>query len=131
LNRARRRLVDGTAARYLRSIDPGRLRDLDDVLQEVGGWDAVEDRGGGTFYLRRKPFLHFHAGHDTRRADVRSADGWVQVDLPEPSTAAVRRQLLTVLREEYVLRTAGSSAARTRPPDRPARSAKPARPGSL
>ena len=45
---------------------------------------SVEDRGGGTFYLRRRPFLHFHAGRQSRRADVRAADGWVEIDLPEP-----------------------------------------------
>jgi hypothetical protein len=82
-------------------IDPDRLGDLEDVLAEVRSWTGVDDRGGGTFYLRRKPFLHFHAGHDSRRADVRRADGWTQIDLPEPAPAAVRRRLIAVLRAEY------------------------------
>jgi hypothetical protein len=82
-------------------IDPARLRDLVDVLGEVGSWNGVEDRGGGTLYLRGKPFLHFHAGRDSRRADVRRAEGWVEIDLPEPVPARTRRHLLTVLRAEY------------------------------
>jgi hypothetical protein len=80
------------------------------VLREVGGWDGIEDRGGGTFYLRRKPFLHFHAGSASRRADVRRADGWEQIELPEPVPAVVRRRLLAVLRDEYATRGGGRPA---------------------
>ena len=82
-------------------IDPARLADLDDVLREVRSWNGIEDRGGGTFYLYRKPFLHFHAGRDHRRADVRGPEGWIQVELPEPAPAAARRRLVAVLRAEY------------------------------
>ncbi len=82
-------------------IDPVRLADLEEVLDEVRSWSGIDDRGGGTFYLRKKPFLHFHAGHDSRRADVRRADGWVQIDLPEPAPAGVRRRFQAVLRAEY------------------------------
>jgi hypothetical protein len=85
-------------------IDPARLGDLEDVLGEVRCWTGVDDRGGGTFYLHRKPFLHFHAGRDSRRADVRRAEGWVQVDLPEPAPVVVRRHLLAVLRAEHAER---------------------------
>jgi hypothetical protein len=77
------------------------LNDLADVLAEVRAWDDVEDRGGGTFYLRHRPFLHFHAGRDCRRADVRGANGWVKIDLPEPATAKDRRRLLAALRAEH------------------------------
>lgn len=85
-------------------IDPARLRDLEPVLAEVRSWTGVDDRGGGTFYLHRKPFLHFHAGHDTRRADVRRADGWVEIDLPEPAPARTRQHFLAVLRAERASR---------------------------
>jgi hypothetical protein len=81
-------------------IDPSRLADLDDVLGEVRSWAGVDDRGGGTFYLRRKPFLHFHAGRHSRRADVRGADGWIEIDLPEPMPEGTREYLLSVLRAE-------------------------------
>ena len=82
-------------------VDPSRLDDLRDVLQEVRSWPGVEDRGGGTFYVRRKPFLHFHAGRDSRRADIRRPDGWVEFDLPEPAPPATRKRLLAVLRAEH------------------------------
>jgi hypothetical protein len=32
---------------------------------------------------------------------VRRAEGWVEIDLPEPVPARTRRHLLTVLRAEY------------------------------
>jgi hypothetical protein len=80
------------------------------VLREVGAWDGIEDRGGGTFYLRRKPFLHFHAGSASRRADVRRTDGWEQIEVPEPAPAVVSRRLLAVLRHEYATRTGGRPA---------------------
>jgi hypothetical protein len=85
-------------------IDDLRLADVDDVLAEVRSWSGIEDRGGGTFYLRRKPFLHFHAGADSRRADVRTAKGWVEVDLPEPANSEVKQRLLATLTVEKAKR---------------------------
>ena len=87
-------------------IDTDRLGDLEDVLAEVRSWEGIEDRGGATFYLRRKPYLHFHAGRDSRRADVRRFEGWVEFDLPEPLPAGVKRSFLALLRDEYADREA-------------------------
>jgi hypothetical protein len=85
----------------LSRIDPRRLDDLAEVLSEVRSWGGIEDRGRGTFYLRRKPYLHFHVGRDSRRADVRRSEGWVQFELPEPLGSDVKRVFLGLLREEY------------------------------
>jgi hypothetical protein len=82
-------------------VEPARLSDLEDVLDEVRSWTGVDDRGGGTFYVHRKPFLHFHAGRDSRRADLRRADGWLEIDLPEPLSSGHKRRLLATLRAEY------------------------------
>jgi hypothetical protein len=73
---------------------------LEEVLTQVRSWEGVDDRGGGTFYLRRKPFLHFHVGRDSRRADVRRAEGWVEIDLPEPAPPTTRQLLLELLQDE-------------------------------
>jgi hypothetical protein len=81
-------------------VDPSRLADLEDALNEVRSWPGVDDRGGGTFYLHRKPFLHFHAGQQGRRADVHGSDGWLEIELPEPLPDASRERFLSVLRTE-------------------------------
>jgi hypothetical protein len=85
-------------------VDPARLADLEEVLGEVRSWPGVDDRGGGTFYLYRKPFLHFHAGRDRRRADIRGAAGWIEIDLPEPLPPSARRRLMAQLRAEHANR---------------------------
>jgi hypothetical protein len=85
-------------------VEPARLADLEDLLGEVRTWPGIEDRGGGTMYLHRHPFLHFHAGRSSRRADVRGLHGWVEVDLPEPVPARVKDSFLSVLRDRYASR---------------------------
>jgi hypothetical protein len=82
-------------------VEPARLADLEDVLGEVRSWSRVQDRGGGTLYVGRKPLLHFHLSHQGRRADVRGADGWLRIELPEPAPAPLKRRLLRVVRAAY------------------------------
>jgi hypothetical protein len=45
--------------------------------------------------------LHFHVSQHGRRADVRQANGWVQIELPEPAPAPLKRRLLRILRAEH------------------------------
>lgn len=78
-----------------------RLDDLEELLGQVRSWEGVEDRGGGTFYLKHRPYLHFHIGQGSRRADIRRVEGWVQFDLPEPLPLAAKRRFLALLKDEY------------------------------
>jgi hypothetical protein len=93
-------------------LNTARLDDIADVLEEVRSWTGIEDRGGGTFYLRRRPFVHFHVGHDSRRADLKRVEGWLQIDLPEPASSQVRRRFLALLREEYEERVFSTSSTK-------------------
>lgn len=86
---------------HLSRVDTARLLDIEDALDTVRSWEGVEDHGGGIMYLRRKPYLHFHIGQDSRRADVRRRDGWVQFDLPEPAPLPRKQQFLALLRDGY------------------------------
>lgn len=80
--------------------DLSLLADLAPLLDEVRKWPAVEERSPGTFYCRKQPYLHFHCNAERRRADVRTADGWVQVDLDDSEQG----YLLQVLRAEHQAR---------------------------
>lgn len=77
------------------------LVDLTDLLAEVRTWDGVIEKSPAVFYLRRQPFLHFHLVDGRRRADVKTASGWTQLDLPRPISTARRRALLSALRREH------------------------------
>ena len=85
---------------------PELLEDLADVLAEVRGWAGVVEKHRGVFYLRRQPFLHFHlVGGERRRADVKGSAGWLQLDLPRPASATMRRAFLRALRARYQEKT--------------------------
>ena len=73
--------------------DLSQLADLAPLLDEIRTWPAIEERSPGTFYCRKRPFLHFHCNADRRRADVRTDDGWVEVDLDDPERDRLRQVL--------------------------------------
>ena len=81
------------------------LDDLDGLLAQVRAWEGVTEKGPAVFYLRRQPFLHFHLVEgNRRRADVKTATGWTQLEVPRPISAARRRTLLNALRREHAAR---------------------------
>ena len=81
------------------------LDDLAPVLSRVRAWDGVSETTPAVFYLRRQPFLHFHLVEGgRRRADIKTATGWTQLELPRPLSAARRRALLGALERERAAR---------------------------
>jgi hypothetical protein len=81
---------------------PELLDDLADLLAEVRTWPGVVEKTPGVFYLRRQPFLHFHLVEGgRRRGDVKGRNGWVQLDLPRPISAARRRAFRRELKQRY------------------------------
>jgi hypothetical protein len=75
------------------------LDDLAGLFDEVRTWDGVVETKPGIFYVRRRPFLHFHLVEGgRRRADVKTRAGWRPHDLPRPLSAARRRAFLRELR---------------------------------
>jgi hypothetical protein len=78
------------------------LQDVADVIAEVRAWDGIVEKKPAVLYLRRQPFLHFHLIEGARRrADIKSAAGWIQVELPQPLSATRRRQFMRELRRRY------------------------------
>lgn len=83
-------------------IPPELLDDVADVIALVRTWEGVVEKKPAVFYLRRRPFLHFHLVEGVRRrADVKGRDGWREFDLPRPLPAAKRRGFLRELRARY------------------------------
>ena len=81
---------------------PELLADLADLLSEVRAWAGVIEKSPGVFYVRRRPFLHFHRLEGSRRrADIKGHADWLSVDLPRPLPATTRRALLRALRTRY------------------------------
>ena len=111
---------------------PALLDDLADVFAHVRTWPGVIEKSPGVFYAHNQPFLHFHllAG-GRRRADVKGRTNWVQLDLPRPVTAMMRRDLFRELRMRYGEKAENKSAVRRRSPNHtPQRTgARDARPG--
>jgi hypothetical protein len=52
------------------------LRDLEDVLSAIRTWQGISEPTAGIFYLRRKPFLHFHTKDGLRWADAKVGELW-------------------------------------------------------
>ena len=100
---------------------PALLDDVADLIAEVRGWPDVVEKSPAVLYVRRQPFLHFHLFDGVRRrADIRAASGWIQIDLPRPVPQTTRRRLLRELRFRYrekltpaPARTAGRRAPAT------------------
>jgi hypothetical protein len=81
---------------------PELLDDVADVMAEVRTWAGVVEKKPAVFYLRHRPFLHFHLLRGgRRRADVKGATDWLQLDLPRPLPDRARRALLRALRDRY------------------------------
>lgn len=91
-----------------------RLADLTDVLDEIRGWPGIREQSRGVFYVKRKPFLHFHVNADGRRwADARIGADWgPEIDVPEPASERAAKRFLREVRRRY-LATAGGLQARS------------------
>jgi hypothetical protein len=57
--------------------------DLGDILDGLRRLPELDEVKPGLFYVKRRPFLHFHESATARRADVRSGNDWGDpIELP-------------------------------------------------
>jgi len=78
--------------RHLKDDDLDRLEPL---LQQLRAVDGLRERRRGTFIVKSRPFLHFHAHGDEFFADVRLADDFERFPA---TTTTQQRALVTAIR---------------------------------
>ena len=94
------------------------LRDLEEVLAAVRTWPGISEPTKGVFYLRRKPFLHFHVKDGARWADAKIGESWGS-EIPIPLNCGQRAKA-KFLREVRIRYGAGADG-RTKECEQPGR----------
>lgn len=88
---------------------PDQLKDLQTTLDEIRNWVGIKETAANIFYLKSKPFLHFHDKDGRRWADVRDGGTWgKQLDVPFESSATQRCAFLEEVRRRYQDLTKGN-----------------------
>ncbi len=61
-----------------------------DLLDALRSLDGLVEKGktAGHFYVRSRPFLHFHGSDDERCADLRRAEDWERIPAATPEDRA-------------------------------------------
>ena len=78
------------------------LDDLAPVLAVVRRWPWIQERTLGVCYIKRTPFLHFHALRSGRVADARDGRDWGErIPLDHPISRTRQRAVLRELRRRY------------------------------
>ena len=86
------------------------LADLEDVLETVRSWADIREKSPGVFYVKAKPFLHFHLNKAGERwADVRGSGDWEKVDVAKPASARARAALTREAARHHGVLTAKKS----------------------
>jgi hypothetical protein len=76
-------------------IQPEVIADLSNVLDEIRNIPGMKEKSFAVFYLKSKPFLHFHEKDGSRWADVKTKAGsWKKVIIPFGASAADKKIFL-------------------------------------
>ena len=74
----------------MRHVKDDDLDRLEPLLEQLRAIDGLRERKRGTFVLKSRSFLHFHAHGDEFFADVRLADDFERL----PATTATEQRAL-------------------------------------
>lgn len=81
---------------------PDKLKDLQDVIDQIRSWGNIKEKSPNIFYLKSKPFLHFHDKDGQRWADVRDGETWgKELVIPFNSTLTQRSAFLKEVKRRY------------------------------
>lgn len=80
---------------------PDKVKDLEKELSTIAKFENMNRKSEATFYVKSKPFLHFHEKDDRRWADVKTATGWKEVPIPFGAKASERASFLKTVSKLY------------------------------
>jgi len=79
-----------------------QLADIQAMLAEIRKWPEIREVKPGIFYLKRKPFLHFHLKDGERWADARCGKDWGPcIRISINASAEERRRFLSAVTRCY------------------------------
>ena len=91
------------------------LQDLEDVLAAIRKLPGISEPTAGTFYFRRKPFLHFHTKDGMRWADAKVGDSWgSEIQIPLNCAQREKTRFLREIRSRYEACSSASIPGRGR-----------------
>jgi hypothetical protein len=90
------------------------LRGIADVLAAIRAFPDIQETRPGIFYVRRRPFLHFHVRGDARWADAKIGTVWgPEIPLPFDARARTKAAFVREVRARYeACATTGTKSAR-------------------
>ena len=78
---------------------PEDLKDLSTELAEVRKLAGIRENSPNVFYIKSKPFLHFHVRDGVRWADVKTIEGgWARLDIDFEASASMRVKFVKSVR---------------------------------
>ena len=80
----------------MKHVSPAMLEQLEGLLRELRALGVLQERSRGVFYLRSKPFLHFHEDPSGLYADVKLGQVFERYPV---SSSVQRRALLLAVRQ--------------------------------
>lgn len=79
-----------------------KLSDLKDILKIIRKWPKIKEPKPGIFYIKSKPFLHFHDKDEKRWVDMRKGIHWgPSVEIPFNPSDSKKRKFLKKVEEYY------------------------------
>jgi hypothetical protein len=82
----------------MKHASPRSLSALSEVLTSLSTFNLLRERSSGVYYIKSKPFLHFHEDPGGLFADVRRGDKWERLPVNDDR----QRRLLLQLVADHV-----------------------------
>ncbi len=78
-----------------------KLTDLELELDGIRAWPNIVEMSQGVFYVKSKPFLHFHEKDGQRWADCKVGTSWQKIEVPFGAKKMGRAAFLKAAKKLY------------------------------